>query len=206
MEGAFIERFVFIAIISFLVIVAVKYKFRDYNKKRNQRKRFARGVLLEDKARDFLKSKGYSINSEQKIHYHKYKVNDKIVKSKLIVDYIVEKNNKKYIVEVKSGKSAISLRDKNSRRQLLEYEFVIENDGVFLLDMENKNMQLVQFYGKETINEVAFYKVLLIFAGISLLIPFWKVKILIAIILILIWQYPSKTKGIVKLFKLRSSL
>lgn len=201
MEETLIERFVFFAIISFLIVVLVKYKFRDYNKKRKQKKRFARGVYLEDKARYFLKSKGYSIIGEQEIHFHKFKVNDEIVESKLILDYVVEKNSKKYIVEVKSGKSAISLKDKNSRRQLLEYDFVIENDGIFLLDMENKKMQLVEFYSKAESNDASLYKVLLIFVAVGLFMPFWKVKILMGIILILFWKYPSKTKLIVKSFK-----
>lgn len=46
---------------------------------------------------------------------------------------------------MKSGKEAISLNNKNSRRQLLEYDLVIENDGAILLDMENENLKFVQF-------------------------------------------------------------
>ena len=151
MNETFIERFVFIIIIGLLLFITVKYKIEQFNKKRKQKKRFARGLMLENRARGFLQDKGYSIVGEQEICYHRYTVNNRNFESKIILDYVVQKNGKKYIVEVKSGKSAISVKDKNSRRQLLEYDFVIENDGIFLLDMENRVMNLVKFYSKEEI-------------------------------------------------------
>jgi hypothetical protein len=138
------------------------------------------------------------------IHYHQYTVNGKQQESKLILDYVVKKGGKKYIVEVKSGKSAISLKDKNSRRQLLEYDFVIENDGVFLLDMENKNMQLVKFHTKAEKEEYTFRKLIIVLALIGILIPFWTIRILIGFIMFAIWRYPDKVKEVFNMFyKLR---
>jgi hypothetical protein len=200
MNETLIERYIFIIIIGILLVITMKYKIGQFNKKRKQKKRFTRGLMLENRARGFLRDKGYSIVSEQEICYHRYKVNGKNFQSKIILDYFVKKNNKNYIVEVKSGKSAISVQDKNSRRQLLEYDFVIENDGIFLLDMENRVMNLVEFSSKEENQNFSFYKFLLIIAILGILIPFWKIKILLILIVVVIWKYPERAKTVMNNF------
>ena len=199
MNTVLIERIIFFVIAAILLYAIAKYKIADYKKKKAQKKRFERGNLLETEARYFLKKNGYIVISEQEIHHHKYLVNGEKRESKLILDYVVKKKGKKYIVEVKSGKSAISLKDKNSRRQLLEYDFVIENDGVFLLDMENKNMQLVKFQTKAEKNEDSFRKLIIILAVIAVILPFWGIRILIAGLMIIIWMYPNKVKQVLKI-------
>tara|TARA_B110000444_G_C18307019_1_gene352224 strand:- start:111 stop:329 length:219 start_codon:yes stop_codon:yes gene_type:complete len=68
--------------------------------------------------------------------------------SKLIPDYLEKKKGETYIVAVKSGSSAISLDNRSTRKQLLEYYFVIENDRIILLNMERRKMQLVKFQSK----------------------------------------------------------
>lgn len=191
------ERIIFLTVIVLLLIGFIRLKYREFIKKKKQRKRFQRGNMLEAKAKSFLEKKGYFISNEQAIFYHKYEVNGKSRSSKLIVDYIAEKNGEKYIVEVKSGKSAISLNDKNSRRQLLEYDFVIENDGVVLLDMESKTLQLVKFQSKAEKKEIHIMKVIVIISVIAILLPFWTLKILISLILIAIWFYPNISKNII---------
>jgi Holliday junction resolvase len=135
-------------IILVLIIIILRYKFTQFLKSRAQRKRFNRGLSLERKAVKFLKRKGFTIVASQEEYYHRYLIDGKEHKSKLIVDYIVSKDNRKYIVEVKSGQKAILMSNSNTRRQLLEYSFAIKNDGIFLLDMENKEMHLVEF-GKD---------------------------------------------------------
>ncbi|SDH29845.1 hypothetical protein [Winogradskyella thalassocola] len=202
MNETIIERFTFFVIIGILLYIALKLKIAQYNKKRKQKKRFARGLMLENKARGFLQDKGYSIVGEQEQYFHRYKVNNKNFESKIILDYVVEKDGKKFIVEVKSGKSAISVQDKNSRRQLLEYDFVIENDGIFLLDMENRTMKLVKFYTKAEHQRFYFYKFLLVLATIGILIPFWNIKILLMILIVLIWKYPEKTESVLNMISI----
>ena len=200
MNETIIEKLIFIIIIGLLLFITIKFKIKEFNKKRKQKKRFARGLMLEDKARSFLKNKGYTIIGEQEAYNHRYKVNNKIFESKIILDYVVEKKGKKYIVEVKSGKTAISVRDKNSRRQLLEYDFVVQNDGIFLLDMENRVMNLVEFYSKEDNQNLNFYKFIIIIAVIGTLVPFWSIKILLMLIAMVIWKYPDRVKSIINIF------
>jgi len=143
-----IENIIAVAVIFILLLVILKYKLHEYYRKQKQKKRFERGKSLENKAQKFLQKKGYTILKSQQPYYHKYSVNGNTHTSEIIPDYIVKKNGKTYIVEVKSGKSAISISNSNTRRQLLEYDFAIDNDGIFLLDMENEKMELVKFYSK----------------------------------------------------------
>jgi|GEM_PF-2054732 len=193
-----IERILFLVAVVILLLIVVRLKYREYSKKRQQKKRFQRGDMLEAQAKSLLEKKGYFITDEQAIFFHNYKVNGELKRSKLIVDYIAERKGKKYIVEVKSGKSAISLKDKNSRRQLLEYDFVIENDGVVLLDMENRNMQLVEFQPKAEKKENLVLKLIMIMASVGILLPFWSLKIIISLLLVGIWFYPEISKNIIK--------
>jgi hypothetical protein len=196
MNETLIERIVSFVVIVFLLFAIAKFKFAEHKRKREQRKRFERGNQLETEARLYLSNLGYEIISEQEIHYHQYKVDGENRESKLILDYVVKKDGEKYIVEVKSGKSAISLSNKNTRRQLLEYDFVIENDGIFLLDMENKKLQFVKFYTKTEKNEDTLRKIIIVIAIIGISIPFFTVKIIIALIMFIIWRYPDKFKNI----------
>jgi Holliday junction resolvase-like predicted endonuclease len=142
------ENIIASVIIFILILIILKYKLSEYFKKRKLKKRFERGKNLENKARKFLQKKGFSILKSQHQFYHKYSVNGKMYSSEIIPDYIVKKNGKIYIVEVKSGRSAIAINNSNTRRQLLEYDFVINCDGIFLLDMENEKMELIKFYSK----------------------------------------------------------
>ena len=200
MNESLIGNLVFGIIIIALVTFIVKYKFTAYLKNRTRKKRFARGHMLESKARAYLENIGYDVINEQNVHYHNYTVNGIDYQSKLILDYVVEKEGKTYIVEVKSGKKAISMSDRNSRRQILEYDFVIKNDGIFLLDMENKNMQLVTFYSKAERQDNIYRKIIIVLAFIGIFIPFWSVRILIGLTLIAIWKYPYKARKILDIF------
>lgn len=200
MSQQFLSNVFFITTIAVLLFFLVKYKLAEYAKSKARKKRFERGLKLETEAENFLRKKGYNIINNQAIYYHNYKVNGNKKQNKLIVDYIAEKEGKTYIIEVKSGKKAISLDDKNSRRQLLEYDVVIDNDGVILLDMENKRVQLVNFQSKAEKQEDNFRRIILVVALIGIIIPFWKVRGLTALILIATWKFPEKSKKIVKTF------
>ena len=195
------EQIALISILAVIIIVLligfVQLKQRELKKKRKQKLRFKRGNELEVQAKSFIESKGFRIINIQAPFFHNYKVNGESRSSKLIVDYIAEKNGKKYIIEAKSGKSAISITDKNSRRQLLEYDFVIENDGIVLLDMENRNMQVVKFQSKAEKKDNLMLKALVITAGIAILLPFWSIKVTVLLLLILVWLYPDNSKKII---------
>jgi hypothetical protein len=172
-----LERVLTGIIIIFLLVVAGRFWLKDFLRKRSVKKRFKRGAELEDKAKSFLQKKGFKIIGYQEEFYHNYIVDGKKETSKLIVDYIVKKKGKRYLVEVKSGNTAISIKDAKTRRQILEYDFVIENDGIYLLDMENETLHLIKFISKKQRNYFNNMKMILLLAGIAVVVPYWSVKV-----------------------------
>jgi hypothetical protein len=115
---------------------------------------------------------------------------------------VVKKKGKTYIVEVKSGTSAIHLKNISTRRQLLEYDFVVENDGMFILDMENENMQLVEFQSKQERKDKVLRNVMMVIALIGIAIPYWELKVLFGFILLTVWKFPKTTIETLELLSL----
>ncbi len=107
--------------------------------------RMKSGRDAEDDAIRFLKKKGYRIISVQERKGYKIRVDEKIENIVVIADIIAEKKGKIYIVEVKTGKDAPSLKTSSTRRQLLEYLYTYRPDGIILLDMEKNRLHTVRF-------------------------------------------------------------
>lgn len=179
-------------IIVALIAVIIRYKLSEYFKERKVKKRFERGNKLELQAKSFLKSKGYRIVDYQSAYTHKYMVDGEVQYADIQPDYIVTKNGKKYIVEVKSGNTATSAHNRSTRRQLLEYDYVVENNGVFLLDMENRQLKLVQFKSKADKRTSKLLKAVIIVAIAGIAIPFWQIKVTIGILLALLFIRESR--------------
>jgi len=180
------------AIIVTLLFFLIRYKITEYFKALKVKKRFERGNKLELQAKKFLKSRGYTITDYQNTYAHQYSVNGVLQTAEIQPDYIVKKNGKTYVVEVKSGNTAINVSNRSTRRQLLEYDYVVENDGVFLLDMENRELKLVQFTSKAEKRSSKLLKAIIIVAIIGISIPYWQVKIAIGIILGLVFFFEKR--------------
>lgn len=168
-----------IVIIALLFLV-LRYKTIEYFNKRKVKRRFKRGNKLELDAKSFLQDKGYTVVDYQSTYDHHYQVDGIDHIATIQPDYMVKKKGKTYIVEVKTGTSAISAQNRHTRRQLLEYDYVIENDGVLLLDMENQNLQVIQFKTKAQKHSTILLKVVVSIAVIGIFIPYWPVKIIVA--------------------------
>lgn len=165
-EVLFRENALWFIIVSTLLALLLQFKWKEWLKKRRQAKRFSRGAKLEEAAAHFLERKGYKILDSQYSVNHSFRVDGEKQEVKIVVDYVVAKNGKTYLVEVKSGKSAISISNSNTRRQILEYALAIPNDGVFLLDMENKQLQQIQFeLSNEKVRQAPSWVYALLFLG-----------------------------------------
>lgn len=139
------ENYILILTSILLGGISLHLWYKNFSKKKTQRKRFKRGLKLEQKAAKFLVSEGFTIIGEQVEYKHTYLVDGVETTSTISIDYLVVKNSEVYVVEVKSGKSAISIKNRSTRRQLLEYATAIDCDGIYLLDMENKSLQFIEF-------------------------------------------------------------
>jgi hypothetical protein len=157
------DNFLWIVITASLIVLVLNYKWMQFKKTRLRKKRFARGAKMEEKAALVLKRKGFDVEASQAVFYHDYKANGIDKQAKLEVDYVASKNGKTYLIEVKSGAVATQIENKATRRQILEYSIAIENDGVYLLDMETETLQRIEFkLHQDKVHFSVYYKVALL--------------------------------------------
>jgi len=152
-----------IALLALYLYIRIKIKQYVINKK--IKTQLKRGIKKEEEARKVLIHNNYKIISHnQKFSYYLKQDNSKI-KITIEIDYLVFKNGKKYIVEVKSGNESPKITNRNTRRQILEYYSFIKNDGILLLNMENKTISEIKF--PKEVTSIGFN--LLIITSVSLL-------------------------------------
>ena len=103
-----------------------------------------RGKKAEKKAIKLLNKNGYKIQNYQPIAKgYVFQDNEKVYFD-IRADLIVSKDKKLYIAEVKSGASA-SIKEINTRRQLLEYSRVFDNENLILIDTEKNKIKKIEF-------------------------------------------------------------
>lgn len=103
-----------------------------------------RGKRGEEAAVALLRSQGYRVLDRQVTKPATIYVDGKCHESHVHADMVVQKGWRRYIVEVKTGKQANPALA-NVRRQLLEYNFVFEPDGMLFVDIEKKRIREVAF-------------------------------------------------------------
>jgi len=164
---------IIIALVALYLYFRIKLKHYLINKK--FKTQLKRGIKKENEARKVLIHNKYKIVSHnQKFTYYLKQDNSKI-KITIETDYIAYKNGKKYIIEVKSGNESPKITNRNTRRQILEYYSFIENDGILLLNMENKEISEIQFPNKINVNK--FYSLIFIMTLLILIILFLVIYI-----------------------------
>ncbi len=186
------DRWIYLGCLSICLILLFYQWFRRWRTKAIQIKQLRRGKELENDARPFLVKKGFQILGEQVEIIHDYEVDGHPESSTIVVDYLVKKRSKVYIVEVKSGVSATSIQNGATRRQILEYDFVMKNDGVILLDMEHQQMHRVRFFPKASAARIRWFYVLLLLSFVGIWLPFVNVKLIVSLLLLIILVFYKK--------------
>lgn len=99
----------------------------------------------EKEAEELLKKKGFRIIGKQKqadiVTYIDGKPNLGFVRA----DFLVEKNGKKFVAEVKAGELVSDPTEPSTRRQLLEYKFAYKPYGILLVNMLDKSIHKIDF-------------------------------------------------------------
>ena len=103
-----------------------------------------RGKKGEDKASSILKKNGYKILKKETSNSCTFYVDDKPVKFKVRFDFLVERNGKTFVAEVKTGMAADE-RNSSTRRQLFEYAGIMKHDTILLVDATKGNVKEVRF-------------------------------------------------------------
>lgn len=108
-------------------------------------RRARRSLRGEKRAAALLRDHGYRVRDAQlSITYHPRLAGESWPVA-LRADYLVTRQGKQYVAEVKTGERAPSLGHPPTRRQLLEYSVAFEVDGVLLVDVEAGLVQQVEF-------------------------------------------------------------
>lgn len=115
----------------------------------------------EEDAGELLKKKGYRILEKKKRETIITYVNGEPHMSYVEADYLVAKNGKTYVAEVKTG-NCTDPTDPTVRRQLLEYDYVYSPDGLLLVDMVERAIHVVDFDFPRPFRENIFSRFLLL--------------------------------------------
>lgn len=130
-------------IASLLVLLA--RAFSAWRRSRRARWRSRRAVEGENRAARWLEGEGYEIVGAQVETDHAVHVDGEPVLVGLRADYIVERDGRRYVVDVKTGSQAPRIETSATRRQLLEYRVAFDVDGVLLVDAEAARIHTVTF-------------------------------------------------------------
>lgn len=114
-------------------------------RRRELRRRRERGMAGEARAEALLRALGYSVVGRQVAARYGLDVDGDLVAVDLRADYLVERDGRRYVAEVKTGRLAPRLDTPATRRQLLEYRVAFDVRGVLLVDADTGAVRAVTF-------------------------------------------------------------
>lgn len=138
----------FILLVVAIVIAAVqsvRLAWQGFSRRRTMAIRRERGADGEKRAEQLLLDCGFGIWGRQVAVSYPVLVDNEPVAIDLRADYLVTYGDKRYIAEVKTGRSAPKIDTPATRRQLLEYRIAFDVDGVLLVDAEAERIHAVEF-------------------------------------------------------------
>ncbi|HTU61335.1 MAG TPA: hypothetical protein VMF89_22930 [Polyangiales bacterium] len=109
------------------------------------RERNARGRRGEELAAQLLTAAGYQIVARQQRTSYALREGNKELRVGLSFDFVVEKDGKQCVAEVKTGALGTQLKHAETRRQLLEYQLASGGTEVLLVDPERERISHVSF-------------------------------------------------------------
>ena len=137
---------VLIPVILLLVAGAGSYRFIARTAKAwRLKRRFKRGAQGELSASKYLVKHGFEILGAQTDIKPKIWVDGEEVTFNIRADFLVSKNGRNGVVEVKTGSSAPNPKNSATRRQILEYSCYYGVDDVYLFDAEKMKLMEIKF-------------------------------------------------------------
>lgn len=108
-------------------------------------RRRERGLLGEQQAEVLLRRWGFRILERQAERIVRMEVEGEEWECPVRADFLVERDGRSWVVEVKTGQRAPDPSTSGTRRQLLEYCLVFGSDRLLLLDMETQSLRTIVF-------------------------------------------------------------
>lgn len=109
------------------------------------RRRLRRGRWGEEQAPALLEKLGFEVLAAEERLEGVVEVDGEARSFEVRVDFMVRRRRRIYAVEVKTGERAPDPLQRSTRRQLREYAALLGVDGLFLLDMEARELHDVRF-------------------------------------------------------------
>lgn len=133
-------------------VAAVAWAFvlttRKWQRRLRMRTRFVRGREGEREAAALLEANGFVIEGAQVTTSYDVFVDGAAAAVSIRADYIVAKAGRRFVAEVKTGRTATRIDTPATRRQLLEYEHAFGVDGVLLVDADARSIRRVAFLAR----------------------------------------------------------
>lgn len=120
-------------------------RWRRYAAARTGKAANRRGQRGERVAERLLRRSGYAPYARQVRTNYRVQVQGEDFDVQLQADYLVERDGRKLVAEVKTGTQAPRFEHTDTRRQLLEYQLAFEVDSVLLVDVEAGEVREVSF-------------------------------------------------------------
>lgn len=128
-----------------MVVLYLALVIGRWDRSRTARARSARAMAGEDHAAALLEDAGFTIVERQAVVAWAPLVDGKPIDTPLRADYLVERDGRLLVAEVKTGAEAPSITTAATRRQLLEYSIAFAVDGVLLVSPESGQIQEITF-------------------------------------------------------------
>jgi hypothetical protein len=117
---------------------------REDGRLQAMRARRERASAGEDSALGLLEAAGYAILGRQVAGAWTVRADGEPLTFGLRADYLVQREGRRYVAEVKTGRLAPRLSHGPTRRQLLEYGSAFDVDGVVLVDADEERLTHVE--------------------------------------------------------------
>lgn len=105
----------------------------------------AAGADGELRAEPLLRAQGYAVVARQAPLSYEVAVDGEPFEIALRADFLLERDGRRYVAEVKTGRLAPRLETSATRRQLLEYRLAFDVDGVLLVDVDAGRVHSLEF-------------------------------------------------------------
>ena len=119
-------------------------KWRRLRERKKSREAAKRGLQGEREAEKILRKLGYTIVSRQPPASYAMMVDGEPQSVQLQADFLVTREGKRFVAEVKTGKAA-KIEQAETRRQLLEYQLAFGIDAMLLIDADAKVVRTLRF-------------------------------------------------------------
>lgn len=141
---ASIPREVLAAALALALLWAIAIAIGRWRVAAARRRRFVRAREGEREAAGLLEAGGFAIEGAQVATHYDAIVDGDATRIELRADYVVTRQGRRYVAEVKTGRVAPRIETASTRRQLLEYRHAFDVDGVLLVDADARRIHLVE--------------------------------------------------------------